>query len=116
MGVPTRETKKALAWDITSGFGVVVQIDQPSTGEYALIWLPHNADALKELSCEKVVYPEEKGRHSNTYASPGLKRGDAAIRAKVKQNKSLTSCCASYSTHFTSLGDVWRCGRYCTLT
>ncbi|NOI89785.1 hypothetical protein F0235_04935 [Vibrio splendidus] len=89
LGVPTRETKKALAWDITSGFGVVVQIDQPSTSEHALVWLPHNADALKELSCEKVVYPEEKGRHSNTYASPGLKRGDAAIRAKIKTEQEL---------------------------
>ncbi|NOH63463.1 hypothetical protein [Vibrio sp. RE88] len=89
LGVPTRETKKALAWDITSGFGVVVQIDQPSTGEYALVWLPHNIDALEELSCDKVLYPEEKGRHSNTYASPGLKRGDAAIRAKIKTEHEL---------------------------
>ncbi|WP_038874843.1 hypothetical protein [Vibrio jasicida] len=89
LGVPTRETKKALAWDITSGFGVVVQIDQPSTGEYALVWLPHNMDALEELSCEKVVYSEGKGRHSNTYASPGLKRGDAAIRAKIKTEREL---------------------------
>lgn len=89
LGEPTRKTKKALAWDITSGFGIVVQIDQPNTGEHALVWVPHSKEVLEELSCDKVVYPEGKGRHSNTYASPGLKRGDAAIRAKIKTEQEL---------------------------
>lgn len=89
LGTPIRETKKALAWNVTSGYGIVVQIDQPNSSEYALVWLPYNSDALEQLKMEKAIYPEDKGRHSNTYASPGLSRGDIAIRLKVQTNDEL---------------------------
>ncbi|MFH0287497.1 hypothetical protein ACGRSR_07550 [Vibrio owensii] len=91
LGSPTRETKKALAWNITSGYGVVVQIDQPQSGEHALVWLPYNSDALEQLVMEKTLYPEDKGRHSNTYAGPGLSKGEKAIRVKLQTNDDLAN-------------------------
>ncbi|MHA2847817.1 hypothetical protein [Vibrio harveyi] len=91
LGTPTRETKKALAWNITSGYGIVVQIDQPQSGERALVWLPYSSEALEQLTMEKTLYPEDKGRHSNTYASPGLSKGEKAIRVKLQTNDDLVN-------------------------
>jgi hypothetical protein len=60
----------------------VVQVDQPSKGQYALIWLPYPDDGatVPEIALE---YPGEAGRHSNTYPAPGLGRGLPALRLKV---------------------------------
>lgn len=91
LGAPTRETKKALAWNVTSGYGIVVQVDQPTSSAYALVWLPYNSAALEQLTMEKTVYPEDKGRHSNTYASPGLSRGERAIRLKILTSDDLAN-------------------------
>ncbi|ANO33145.1 hypothetical protein A6E01_07955 [Vibrio breoganii] len=89
LGAPERETKKAFAWNITSGFGIVVQQDQPRDDEYAIVWLPYNDDLDAISSIEKAVYPPEKGRHSNTYASPGLAKGEAAVRLKINNQYEL---------------------------
>ncbi|GEA51419.1 hypothetical protein VIN01S_22230 [Vibrio inusitatus NBRC 102082] len=89
LGPPEGETKKAFAWNITSGFGVVVQQDQPLRDEYAIVWLPFNNDLEALPSIEKSVYPPEKGRHSNTYASPGLTKGEPAVRLKIRSQSQL---------------------------
>lgn len=87
-GQPTRKTVKIVAWDISQNLSAVVQIDQPAKDQYALVWLPYPSDGstIPEIAME---YPGEAGRHSNTYASPSLKRGLPVLRLKLASDKSL---------------------------
>ncbi|MGF1760081.1 hypothetical protein L4D76_19510 [Photobacterium sagamiensis] len=82
-GQPYRTTKKIQAWDITSRYGLVVESDKPNHGEYASVWLPHPFASTEFPDISLQVYPQNKGRHSNTYASAGLERGEAALKLKV---------------------------------
>lgn len=88
-GEPTRKTVKVVSWDIRNDLGVVVQVDQPNREQGALVWLPYPADgqAIPEIALE---YPGEAGRHSNTYPSPGLKRGMPALRLYVRSENELS--------------------------
>ena len=89
-GSPSRETKKVKAWDLRDDFGVVLQVDQPNTNPctYAYVWLPypHDNQPIPEIAFE---YPGEAGRHSNTYASPGLSRGLPALKLKITDTNEL---------------------------
>lgn len=81
-GKPTRSTKKVMAWDLAPDVGVVLQIDQPAGGSLAYIWAPYprEGQTVPEIALE---YAAETGRHSNTYASPGLQRGKAALKLRI---------------------------------
>ncbi len=81
-GAPSRTTAKVLSWDIRHDLGAVIQIDGPNREQGVYIWLPYPSEGqvVPEIAME---YPGESGRHSNTYASPGLSRGLPAIKLFV---------------------------------
>lgn len=58
-----------------------MQIDGPK-GKIAYVWLPYPADnqPIPEFA---LIYPAGQGRHSNTYASPGLSRGLPALKLVI---------------------------------
>lgn len=87
-GKPARETVKVTAWDVRPDLGIVLQTDQPNREQGAFIWIPYPPDgqAVPEIALE---YPGEVGRHSNTYASPGLRRGLPALKLVVKTESEL---------------------------
>lgn len=87
-GLPSRETVKVIAWNVKPDMGVVLQIDQPNREQGAFIWTPYPPDGqtVPEIALE---YPSEAGRHSNTYASPGLGRGFPALKLIVKTEAEL---------------------------
>jgi len=87
-GCPIRETAKVFAWDIQNRFGVVVQVDQPRDGSYGIVWLPYPAESssVPEIAME---YAGESGRHSNTYASLGLKKGLPALKLRITSDAEL---------------------------
>ncbi|QTP54766.1 HNH endonuclease [Billgrantia sulfidoxydans] len=87
-GRPSRETVKVTAWDVGSSLAVVVQIDQPNKDDYAYVWLPYPPDSetVPEIALE---YAAESGRHSNTYPSPGLERGKAALKLIITSTEEL---------------------------
>lgn len=87
-GLPSRETVKVIAWNVKPDMGVVLQIDQPNREQGAFIWTPYppNGQTVPEIALE---YPSEAGRHSNTYASPGLGRGFPALKLIVKTEAEL---------------------------
>lgn len=87
-GSPSRETVKVKAWTVRSDLGVVVQVDQPNREQAAYVWLPYPADnqPIPEFALE---YPAETGRHSNTYASPGLSRGLPVLKLIVRNGLDL---------------------------
>ncbi|MEL4878952.1 hypothetical protein [Shewanella algae] len=88
-GAPSRQTKKLLAWHIRPGYSVALQLDQPAddiesgSDSYALLWLPVAAAMELLDSIKQRLYGEGEGRHSNTYASPGLEKGQSVIRLKL---------------------------------
>ncbi|HFL2038796.1 TPA: HNH endonuclease [Stenotrophomonas maltophilia] len=87
-GGASRTTAKVTAWDVGAELGVVVQTDQPNREEAAYVWLPYPPDGqpVPELALE---YPGEAGRHSNTYASPGLERGKPALKLVLRDEQEL---------------------------
>lgn len=87
-GGPTRETKKVKAWKVRDDMGVVVELDQPKSQDVANVWLPFPPDnqSIPDFAFQ---YPGESGRHSNTYASPGLKCGLPALKLIVKTDSEL---------------------------
>ncbi|MGI2166500.1 hypothetical protein ACRN9L_11035 [Shewanella oncorhynchi] len=94
-GAPSRQTNKLLAWHIRPGYSVVLQLDQPAddiesgSDSYALIWLPVASAMEVPGSIEQRLYGEDEGRHSNTYASPGLEKGQSVIRLKLENSYQL---------------------------
>ncbi len=87
-GPPSRTTSKVDAWDVAVEIGVVLQTDQPNKEDAAFVWLPYAEDlaSVPEIALE---YPGEAGRHSNTYASPGLGRGQPALKCIVRSVEEL---------------------------
>jgi len=92
-GSPSRSTVKVLAWNIRHELGAVIQIDQPNREQGAYIWLPYPPEGqlIPEIALE---YPGEAGRHSNTYASPGLGRGLPALKLYVRTEGQLSDTIA----------------------
>lgn len=82
-GPPSRETVKVRAWTLTSAVGVVLQVDQPCGDNVAYIWLPYPRDG-QSIPDIAVEYPGEAGRHSGTYATPGLRKGEPALKLTVR--------------------------------
>jgi HNH endonuclease len=88
-GEPTRITKKVIAWDhLRPQFGVVVEINQPAARNRANLWAPYpeGKGLMPEFALE---YAGESGRHSNTYAAEGLKRGLPALKLIISDEKEL---------------------------
>lgn len=87
-GPPIRVTKKVMAWNIRPDLGLVIEINTPRRNEAANLWLPNPSDGseVPEIAFE---YPEEAGRHSNTYPSPGLKKGSPALKIIVRSDQEL---------------------------
>ncbi len=87
-GIPVRKTVKVSAWTVGADVGVVVQTDQPTRDDAAYVWLPYPRDGetVPELALE---YPGESGRHSNTYASPGLGKGKPALKLILRDDREL---------------------------
>jgi hypothetical protein len=92
-GPPSRRTVKVVEWALGHELSAVIQIDQPSNGQAALIWLPYPSDSatVPEIAVE---YPGEAGRHSNTYPAPGLKKGLPAMRLTVSSQTELDQAIA----------------------
>ncbi|MFV0511306.1 MAG: hypothetical protein ACK5M8_18960 [Shewanella algae] len=94
-GTPSRHTQKLLAWHIRPGLSAAMQLDQPAddihsgSGSYALLWLPVAAAMELLDSIKQRLYGEGEGRHSNTYASPGLDKGQSVIRLHVENSLQL---------------------------
>lgn len=93
-GSPVRKTEKVLEWRI-GNIGLVLQMDQPTREAAAYIWLPYPEDgqSIPDFAFE---YPAEAGRHSNTYAAPGLGRNSPALKLVVRTNKELAGA-ATYA-------------------
>lgn len=87
-GPPARDIVKITAWHLAPGISAVLQKDQPIGSDVAYVWLPYPEDgqAVPEIALE---YPGESGRHSNTFASPGLKAGRPAMRLNIKSTQEL---------------------------
>ncbi|MGH8418154.1 MAG: HNH endonuclease [Pseudomonas sp.] len=81
-GGPTRETVKVKAFKINE-IEAVVQVDQPNKQDACFVWLPYPPEGqeIPEIALE---YPGESGRHSGTYASAGLKKGEPALKVVLK--------------------------------
>lgn len=82
-GAPSRTTQKVEAWHLTNHFGFVVEVDKPDHGRFANMWLPHPFGSIEMPEVEHVIYPHDKGRHSNTYTTPGLERGEVVLKLKI---------------------------------
>lgn len=82
-GAPLRDKVKVKSWDVRGTVGVVLQIDQPNRENAAYVWLPYPGDgqSVPEIALE---YPAEAGRHSGTYPTAGLKRGEPAMRLTIR--------------------------------
>jgi hypothetical protein len=87
-GSPVRQRVKVISWDVRYDLGVVLQIDQPIREQGAYIWLPYPPDGqpIPEIALE---YPGEAGRHSGTYASPGLRKGLPALKLFIRTESEL---------------------------
>lgn len=83
-----RDTLKVAGWKVRPDLGVVVEVDGPRGGQVANVWLPYppEGQSVPEIALE---YPGEAGRHSNTYASPGLAKGLPALKLKVQTEAEL---------------------------
>jgi hypothetical protein len=92
-GPPARTISKVTAFDIGPTLGVVVQTDQPNKEDAAYLWLPYPPDnqSVPEIALE---YAGESGRHSNTYASPGLERGKPALKLILRTEEELNETVA----------------------
>lgn len=86
-GHPCRVTKKVTAFDL-GGQGVVVENLPPKRADSASVWLPYppENESVPEMALE---YPGEAGRHSGTYASPGLEKGKPALKLLLKTEQEL---------------------------
>lgn len=82
-GLPTRETVKVKSWTVNAAVGVVLQVDGPNGNDAAYVWLPYPGEgqAIPEIAVE---YPGEAGRHSGTYATPGLRKGEPVLKLTVR--------------------------------
>jgi 5-methylcytosine-specific restriction endonuclease McrA len=74
---------KVKSWTLTSGVGVVLQVDQPTVDSTAFVWVPYPRDG-QSVPDIAVEYPGEAGRHSGTYATPGLRKGEPALKLTLR--------------------------------
>lgn len=88
-GKPDRATKKVLAWAPRSDVGVVLELEQPRDPYVANVWTPFPPDN-SPIPSFALQYPGESGRHSNTYASAGLKKGMPALKHIIKTSSDLS--------------------------
>ncbi|MFT3809680.1 MAG: HNH endonuclease signature motif containing protein [Micropepsaceae bacterium] len=87
-GEPDRAVVKVKSWSIGERYGIVLQVDQPASDQYALVWLPYPSDG-RSVPENALEYPGEAGRHSGTYPVPGLAKGEPAIRLRVEGARDL---------------------------
>lgn len=88
LGAPARDINKIKAWNVGPHLGVVVQTDQPTKENTAFVWLPYPREG-QTIPAIALEYPGEAGRHSNTYASPGLKKGEPALKLTIHNEREL---------------------------
>jgi hypothetical protein len=88
-GAPSRDVVKVKAWEV-SAIGIVLQVDQPNREDAAYLWLPYPQEGhqIPEIALE---YAGESGRHSGTYASSGLHRGEPALKLIIRTERELDS-------------------------
>ena len=87
-GPPTRDVVKVKSWNASDQVGVVMQLDQPNRENAAYVWLPSPGEG-QPVPEDALEYPGEAGRHSGTYASPGLKRGEPALKLAIRDSRQL---------------------------
>ena len=87
-GGPSRQTVKVRAWDVGVSMGAVLQIDQPSRDDAAVLWLPYpeGGQTVPDIS---LAYAGESGRHSGTYATHGLRKGEPALKLTIRTDQEL---------------------------
>lgn len=86
-GAVARRTDKVLAWEVRPDLGVVVFADTPSKGHYAKVCVPCPPGMTHLPTNARRAHPEK--RHSNTFASPGLKRGAPALYFWIRDTREL---------------------------
>lgn len=91
-GNPDRTTVKVTAFNV-SGWGVVVQRDQPNREAAAFVWLPYPEEGqlVPQIALE---YAAGSGRHSGTYASAGLEKGQPALKLILRSGAELADVIA----------------------
>lgn len=91
-GNPDRITVKVTAFNV-AGLGVVVQTDQPNREDAAFVWLPYPPDdqPVPEIALE---YAGDSGRHSGTYPSAGLEKGQPALKLILRSHTELNDVIA----------------------
>jgi hypothetical protein len=91
LGKPSTSTDKVLRWHVKPGLDVVVQRD--AAGSRGIVWVPWpSGDGVCPSNGE--VYAAGRGRHSNTYGAPSLRRGQAALKLTVRTSVDLASVIA----------------------
>ncbi|KPH01513.1 HNH endonuclease [Pseudomonas sp. RIT-PI-q] len=96
-GNPDRVRSKVTAFN-AGALGVVVQTDQPNREDAAFVWLPYPPDdqPVPEIALE---YAGDSGRHSGTYASAGLEKGQPALKLIVRSDAELNDVVAYIKAH-----------------
>jgi hypothetical protein len=91
-GSPSRQRVKVKAWNITSGLDAVVQLDFPNKENAAYVWLPHPGDGqtVPEIAKEYPAEAGREGRHSGTFASPGLEPGKPVLKLTIRDAQELS--------------------------
>ncbi|UZE14319.1 HNH endonuclease [Pseudomonas sp. B21-053] len=86
-GHPDRVRLKVTSFN-AAGLGIVVQTDQPNREDAAFVWLPYPPDdqPVPEIALE---YAGDSGRHSGTYASAGLEKGQPALKLILSSDAEL---------------------------
>ena len=83
-GRQKKATRKVVAWEPRLDVGVVLEREEAKPRGHAWVWVPHpgpNAD----IPGNAVEYDRDKGRHSNTYSLPGLRKGMPALRFRIEK-------------------------------
>lgn len=88
-GPPIRVTLKVNAFKIRN-MEAVVQVDHSNKQDFCLVWLPYPPEGqeIPEIAFE---YPGEAGRHSGTYASSGLEKGQPVLKLFLTSETELNS-------------------------
>ena len=81
-GHRSKETKYVQGWEPRVDVGVAVEREGQRTKSFAWVWVPHPGSTTG-LPPNAVQYVADRGRNSNTYSLPGLKKGMPALRVKV---------------------------------
>ena len=92
-GTPTRDPIKVTSWPVDETIEIVLQKDQPNREEAAFVWLPYpaNTETVPEMALE---YAAEAGRHSGTYASRGLEKGQPALKLIIRSEAEISDIIA----------------------